>query len=174
MNYFDSLSKAYENTNALGAEVPVQFEAKPALTISDEQIYEVRDFTIEGLSRFGWKSSEHIYDQCIVANTLAYNIVTKMLGVKACITIGYVKAYGQELFKTTYDALSQEYQSPQSGKPIELHVWVTLENGYILDWCTEAYISRCEGVVKPISACMYYLNPDDTKEIDYVPLVVGK
>ncbi|UTA48147.1 hypothetical protein L1F30_01070 [Simiduia sp. 21SJ11W-1] len=173
MKYLDKLSQAHSDTKSIDLKAPKKIKFTASSKISRYKLEQIHKLCLEAFSKFGWVTSDHIHNQCVFANTAAYKVISEVLGIKCYLTIGYTKAYGATINKSSLSELKSELKSPNIDNPLQMHVWVTLSDGTIIDWTTEAFLTHREGEIKDIKSCMLHIDPEKIKEISYHPILVG-
>lgn len=74
-----------------------------------------------------------------------------------------------------YDTLQAELNSPQPDKGLRAHVWLTLEDGSIVDWVGPAWYDHFLGRNYPVDECMDVLSQGifGDSPYRYKPYLVG-
>lgn len=174
MKYLEKVQDAYRATNEIGVPTPKKIKFSNNRKLSKHKIDSIYKQCLYAFSKFGWLNSSHIYNQCVLVNTTAFKVITTVLKIQAYLTIGYTKINGNPINETTLETLKTELLNPNFESPLPIHVWITLEDGTVIDWTTEASITQHENKVKGIEKCLLHINPEEVTGCEFIPILVGE
>lgn len=180
-NYLQSFREAVERTDALAAgmsnyplKIDPSFDIDMGLVVA-EIAKEFSEFL---------PHNEVLPGQCFrVARELSYILLN--LGVRHAITIGDVKLFDGLLVGLTLDQLMRDvtegYQlsfvdNLPAGKPMTPHVWITLENGVVVDATILASLHRKRSTPDnaiSFESVVYYTGKPDSPVIQHMPMMTG-
>lgn len=174
-NYKDNFQAAVQKTLewSLGEDLP--FLKLAATPISRDAIYGITQNLIPQLRRFGFADSRSLAGKCIQVNHWLAELLADF-GVKSVLTIGSMHLEnGITYMGQDYKMLQEELSSPQLDKGLRVHVWLTLEDGSIVDWVGPAWYDQIAGRNYPVEECMDVLSQGifGDSPYSYKPYLVG-
>lgn len=174
-NYKDAFQAAVQKTMEwnLGEDLPFsKLEAPP---ISREMIFQITPNLIPQLVQHGFVDSHSLAGNCIQVNAWLADLLA-YFGVKSVMTIGSMcLEHGYVYMPLDYEKLHAELNAPQPDKDIGVHVWLTLEDGSIVDWVGPAWYDQKIGKNYPVNECLDVLSQGvfDDSPYSYKPYLVG-
>ena len=126
------------------------------------------------------KSQEMSYEdlacECIFVHTKISELIANEIDCKSLITIGWF--YDERINKSCYEFTEEEFKyftSDRSQKlpGFDVHVWITLDSGEIIDFTLLTTIGKIDGNFAPGTTLM--CRPEEPEcFIKYHPMVVGE
>lgn len=176
MNYIARFREAITYTKELGLKPEIDHLpiSKP---INKESIQEILQFCADALYHYGHKSSKELAGKCTQVHMMLKEELMLQLNINSTITIGD-KFYDDQIYnELTEDYIKNELSSPNKEKPINAHVWLTLDDGTIIDCTLEAHIDMMsKRGIFPAHRCISIFRPeepDDAEKGYYRPKLVG-
>lgn len=173
MNYkdrfYDALAKTKELTLTID-NIKLQHE------LSVEEIRSMLGVAVKALYRHGYKNSSMLAKKCIPVHLLVQQEIASLLGLTTYITIGDRFWADDDIYcKMSYDDIKTELNSPQILNPIKCHTWLTLTDGTILDFTSEAHLDVItDRGIHPTEKCFQVILPSDSSANSYHrPFLVG-
>ncbi|MBW3163053.1 hypothetical protein [Ferrimonas balearica] len=108
---------------------------------------------------------------------MLHELINNHIGVNCYVTIGDHYWHDCVYCEMSYEKAEQELLSPDTSKPIDAHVWLTLEDGTVMDFTGEGHrdIIWKRGDF-PVEECVSIIDPDvklDDKKGYHRPFFVG-
>lgn len=173
-SYQEEFQEALERTKKLGFTVPAwRFENR--ILWSKNSIEKISCLLIEFLQYYG-KNFEYLSDQCIAVHSIIITQITQVLNCNALVTIGWF--YDQNINDSLYEFTEEDFKSwmkndLQAFKGSDVHVWITLDSGEVLDLTLLTTIGKINKMFEPGSILM--ARPEEPEcFIKYHPMVIGK
>lgn len=142
MNYQDRFQAALEKSKELCLAVEtIKFQDD----LSVEEIRKITQFSIHELYKMGFTNSEKLASKCVPVHFYLNQMIESVLGIKTYITIGDRYWSEDDIYcEMSYENIRSELASPEVNNTIDAHVWLTLTDGTILDFTSEAHIDVIE------------------------------
>lgn len=174
-NYKDAFQAAVQKTIEwnLGGDLP--FYKLEGPLISREMIFQVALHLIPQLEQHGFIDSRSLAGNCLQVNAWLADLLARV-GVKSVMTIGSMSLEsGMVYMPLDYEKLHVELNAPQPDKDIGVHVWLTLEDGSIVDWVGPAWYDQMIGSNYSVNECMDVLPQGifGDSPYSYKPYLVG-
>ena len=173
-SYREEFREALERTKRLGFSNP-KWKFENRLLRSEDSIKQISDALRNFLQDYNM-TFEDMSAQCIAVHAEMSEIITQIISCKALVTIGwfYDQNINDSLYKFTEEEfkawMSNEFQAFQGS---DVHVWITLDSGEVIDFTLLTTISRNNDMVKPGLVLMG--RPEEPEcFIKYHPMVVGR
>jgi hypothetical protein len=180
-NYVESFQNAFERTDALAGgmsnyplKIDPSFDIDMALVVAEI----AKEFS-EFLPHTAMPPGECFQ----IARELSYIFLN--LGIRHTITIGDVELTDGFYVGLTVDKLVQKLtcghqpglmDSLPAGTPVEVHAWITLENGVVIDASILPSLHRKNSNSKEVLSfedAVYFTGKPNTPVIRHVPMVTG-
>lgn len=175
LDYKDEFFNAVEKTLELG----LNLESYPSAFSEPCAVQEralILQLTADVLHKKGFTSSSILANKCFPVHLIVQFWLKHELNISSCITIGDRYWSDDEIYcKMSYDYIKSEIIAPNHNKPINAHVWLTLQDGSILDCTAEAFLDVTEERGDyPVSECLMFVRPSETPSSGYHrPFLVG-
>lgn len=139
-----------------------------------ELVFEQASILIPQLQKLGFHNSESLAGNCIEVNSILAEHLSS-LGVPCVLTIGSMHVDDYVYMPISYSALQSEIESPNLNGALAVHVWLTLEDGTIVDWTGPAWFDQMTGANFPLNECMDVLMQGKFGDspYKYMPYLVG-
>ncbi|MBC9071974.1 hypothetical protein IAI53_08365 [Thauera sp. CAU 1555] len=165
---------ALKYTEKLGldpGEKPVPWRGK----ISLKKARDVLLLSREVLDAAGMRQSSDLAMNCVAVHLKLQSAIYHYLKMKTYITIGDIFWSDYVYCEMSHEAIEKELNNPMLGEPIKSHVWLTLQDGSILDCTGEAHLDLIFGREEhPLEQCLTFIPPDKNIEDGYRrPFLVG-
>lgn len=173
MNYKIDFENAYRETLRIGLDVnPFSLQSSP---INKEHIYEGIDRCVPILKQLDFLSSYQLNGRCAAVHLTVRDIFRQLLNIESYITIGSMKFDNHNYCSMSYKEIEEELASPNIDQRISAHVWLTFEDGSILDWTGLAWHYTNSGVICEIEECIAFVPANGYSEFhNYKPYLVGE
>lgn len=140
MKYKDRFISAVNKTQELGLNVslyPLPFKKE----MSHKKIHDVIRHCFWNLHSKGIFYASQVAAKCTLISLELQNAL-RIAGVKSYITIGDVVFAEQDYIycEMSYESIGGELKNPNVYSPLKAHVWLTLEDGTIIDFTAMAHI----------------------------------
>jgi hypothetical protein len=173
MNYNDRFQAAIIKTNELNLPItPIKF-GNP---LSDDFIRNIVGFGIEMLNRMGLTDSKKLASKCVPVNFYLNKLLESELGIKSYVTIGDRYWNENDIYcEMSYEKIVSELDKPNIQETIDAHVWLTLTDGTVIDFTSEAHIDVLEGRgCFPSTECFQVIKLNENVEKGFHrPFLVG-
>ncbi|MBB2777204.1 UNVERIFIED_ORG: hypothetical protein HNP28_002527 [Comamonas terrigena] len=174
-NYRENFQNAIQTTQDWGLQQGLAFTQLQNLGIDRPAVYAITEKMLPKLLQAGFVDSKSLAGNCIKINSwLAEHLASH--GVKCVITIGSMCLdHGKVYMPLTYEALKAELDAPNINKDIDIHAWLTLEDGTIVDWVGPAWYDQFIGRNYPVNECMDVLMHGHFGDSPYryLPYLIG-
>ncbi|MBH8553944.1 hypothetical protein I8751_16505 [Nostocaceae cyanobacterium CENA357] len=173
-SYQKEFQEALERTKRLGFTIP-KWKFNDRLLRSKDSIEKISN-TLMNFLRYHDMSFEDLSAQCIAVHTKISEIITQVISCNALVTIGWF--YDENINDSLYKFTEEEFKSWMSNElqafqGSDVHVWITLDSGEVIDFTLLTTIGKINGMFKPGSVLM--ARPEKSEcFIKYHPMVVGK
>ncbi|TYK66028.1 hypothetical protein [Colwellia echini] len=131
--------------------------------LSVEEIKEVLQVCIQALYENGYTNSERLAGKCVPVNMLLNGLLGCSTNFKTYITIGDRYWAENDIYcQMSYQYILNELKAPDFSKPIQAHVWLTLSDGTIIDFTSEAHLDILyKRGDHPVEKCFQVIRPND-------------
>ena len=173
MKYTDRFLTALSKTKELALSVE-PFKFGQAIPI--EEINSILRLCVETLHRGGYTDSQTLAGNCIPVHTLLNDTIRRSLDIITFITIGDRYWDEKDIYcEMSYEAISKELKNPDITKPLKAHTWLTLTDGTIIDFTSEAHLDIIERRGNhPLVECCKMLKPNEVEDNGYYrPFLIG-
>jgi hypothetical protein len=174
MEYKDRFLQALSKTKELGLNVEeVEFDEG----ISLEELRKALELAIDFLYQHGHTNSDTLASKCMPVHLIVHNVMRSVLGIKSYLTIGDRYWSDDDIYcEMSYESISKELESPDMNNPIKAHVWLTLTDGTILDFTSEAHLDVIGNRGNfPAERCYQVIPPDKGLAAGYHrPFLIGQ
>jgi len=174
VGYKDRFISAVNKTVEMG----ITLDANPlplSKGITEQKTIQILDLCLESLLNLGFRKSSDLARQCVLVHTTLQHILRENLNVKSYITIGDRYWSDYIYCETSYEYIKNEMNSPNIESPIQVHVWLTLSDGSILDCTGEAHVDLISQRGDfPTRECFQMIEPQEKITDGYHrPYIIG-
>ncbi len=172
-HYKELFSRAIEATRSLGLVHGMREFVFPERGVSHDHVGVILGEFIGDLYRKGLSDSASLSGNCIQIHDQLFGFMERS-GIQAHMTVGSMHGNGWSYCRTSIDQLKAELEHPDSFREIEIHTWLTLNDGSIIDCTGQAWYDMQIGEVHPVEKCLVYIpqgNQDPSHY--YTPYIVG-
>ncbi len=168
--YLDEFLIAHTRTSDFGICAP-KIDLKDTRYIN--AIKEV-ELTQAVYLEFGVLDKSDLYARCIEFCLRLKPVAEKVFNCKAYYTIGYVVLNGHEVFKSSESELKALIDNGFDGETVNIHVWLTLDSGEILDFTFSTTYAVLHGFPSMEGLTLAKHPGDLVDGMRYVPMLVGE
>jgi len=145
-------------------------------SLSVDEIKEILSIAVFGLLQEGYKDSTALAGNCVPVNMLINHALQSLKGINSYITIGDRYWSENDIYcEMSYTSIVEELKHPNITKPIKAHTWITLTDGTIIDFTSEAHLDVLhDRGVFPVEKCYQVIRPDsDITSGFHRPFLIG-
>lgn len=128
----------------------------------------------EFLNYLGFQTSSDLASRCIQVHTELQYAIKQVLSIDSAITLGDIHWPEHDYLycRTSYEDLISELNNPDHTADIQIHAWLTLSDGSILDCTSQAHADLLfERGERPIHECFSFIPLSENN--GYTPYLVG-
>lgn len=173
-SYQKEFQEALERTERLGFTIPEwKFENR---VVRSKASIEKLSSTLRNFLQYHNMSFESLSAQCIAVHTKISEIIAQVVSCNTLVTVGWF--YDERINDSLYKFTEEEFKSWMSNKlqafqGSNVHVWITLDSGEVIDLTLLTTIGKINGMFEPGSVLM--AKPEESEcWIKYHPMVVGR
>lgn len=176
LRYSNSFQRAIFESDKLGISYQSDLDAEESNELLKEfEVSTIEHMQYEKIQRndLSGQPRIHTINDCIgISDWICFGLYQE--GIKAYYTIGSVFVNNEPYIETSLEYLSSEYRNPSSGV-LNLHCWLTLEDGRIIDPTILVKLAFREEFLNGHFAegLVYFEKPDLIEEIEFKPILVG-
>jgi hypothetical protein len=173
-SYQKEFHEALARTDKLGFITP-KWSFKDRILHSNDSIRKVSNILNKFLGSQEM-SYEDLAGQCIFVHTGISELITTEIDYNSLITIGWF--HDEKINESFYKFTEEEFKYFVGNKPgifqgFDVHVWITLDSGEIIDFTLLTTIGEINGNFAPGTILM--CRPEESEcFIKYHPMVVGR
>ena len=174
MNYKMNFISAYYKSIEIGLN-PDDSVLPLKNTIPKTKLTDLQVGAVKLLQSMDLNSSVDLAGKCIPVHMMIKEMLKKEFSVESHITIGDRFWHDYVYCEMSYDLIAKELETGGGVEPLKAHVWLTLQDGSILDLTCEAHLDvLMNRGDHPTHECIGYI-PASKKITDgyYRPYLVG-
>lgn len=173
-SYQKEFQEALKRTGELGFTIP-QWQFTDRILKSNDSIKKVSN-TFNNFLRSQQMSYEDLSGQCIFVHTETSKLIATEIDCDSLITIGWF--YDETINESCYEFTTKEFEyfvknKPQILQGFDVHVWITLDSGEIIDFTLLTTIGKINGKF-PAGATLMCKPEEPECFIKYHPMLVGR
>lgn len=176
MNYEKRFAAAVTKTLELGLLLPDDLQPFQK-ALSHEEKRQALNLCVEILRDHGFKTSKDLAGHCVQTHQMMRFFFQEKLGLQSYITIGDIYSDDYTYCEMNYESIKNEILKPEYSKPLKAHVWLTLQDGTIIDCTAQAHDDLLRELGNyPIHECLRIVEidtPDDKTNNYYRPYLIG-
>ena len=173
-SYQKEFQEALIRTDKLCFIIP-KWTFKDRLLQSNDSIRKISN-TLNDFLKGQKMSYEDLAGQCMFVHTETSELIANKIDCNSLITIGWL--YDEIINESLYEFTEEEFkyfisEKPQMLRGFDVHVWITLDSGEMIDFTLLTTIGKINGRFAPGTTLM--CRPEEPEcFIKYHPMVVGR
>ncbi|MDH5179485.1 MAG: hypothetical protein OEZ39_05530 [Gammaproteobacteria bacterium] len=168
--YADELKEAFNRNIIFGISAPDNFCSVNGTLLNSEALEKIKN---EVFNKFGYLTPPVVVGKCFNIHYKMLNPISRLFGLKALLTFGYLEVGGQTIYKKSDKQLEEMFKHGAINT-IGLHAWLTLPTYEIIDITFMTTFAVVKQQEHGIGGMIYGFADDLAKKMKYHPLFVGE
>lgn len=149
----------------------------PRLNLKDVRylgLAKQRELTRTVQQEFGVLTTDQLYAQCLDFSLRLKPLAESVFNCEVYYTLGYIELDGRGVFQASEDELYQLVRNGYDGEKVNVHAWLTLDSGEILDFTfSTTYAIQCN--YPNMEGKIMAIHPEDLNDrMAYKPMLIGE